>query len=157
MNEKSVQRAKAQESVFVSASQVNMNPSENVQILLKEYDTLPAEILHRIGHRFAFLSLIGAAGTYAFFTKPTAYQTVVLIISATIASWVTSRSVRFLTAWAGIMKTLVFSSRASISQAQRKRQTSASRHAVFTLNRHILARWSGSSRNSLPYSSHDSG
>lgn len=61
-----------------------MDEKDKVQILLKEYDSLRAEILQRIGHRFAFLSLIGAVGVYAFFTATdlSVYQIVVLMISA---------------------------------------------------------------------------
>ncbi|MGH8601688.1 MAG: hypothetical protein ACREXR_02570 [Gammaproteobacteria bacterium] len=63
-----------------------MEAIDCVQILLKEYDTLRAEILLRIAHRFAFLGLTGAAGGYVFFTlkyKDLAiYQIIVLIIAA---------------------------------------------------------------------------
>lgn len=61
-----------------------MDEKDKVQVLLKEYDSLRAEILQRINHRFAFLSLFGAMGTYAFFaaTDLSAYQKVVLMISA---------------------------------------------------------------------------
>lgn len=61
-----------------------MDPNDKVKILLKEYDTLRAEILQRIGHRFAFLGLTGALGIYAFFAAKelTIYQTAVLTISA---------------------------------------------------------------------------
>jgi len=60
-----------------------MDEKDKVQILLKEYDSLRTEILQRIGHRFAFLSFIGALGAYAFFASRdlSVYQTVVLIIS----------------------------------------------------------------------------
>jgi hypothetical protein len=61
-----------------------MNEKDKVQILLKEYDSLRAEILQRIGHRFAFLGLFGAVGAYAFFAAKnlSAHQTAVLTISA---------------------------------------------------------------------------
>lgn len=61
-----------------------MDEKDKVQILLKEYDSLRAEILQRIGHRFAFLSLFGAVGAYAFFAAKdmSTYQTIVLMISA---------------------------------------------------------------------------
>lgn len=63
---------------------MEMDEKDKVNILLKEYDTLRAEILQRIGHRFAFLSLFGAVGGYTFFVAKdlSQYQTVVLIISA---------------------------------------------------------------------------
>ncbi len=61
--------------------------TDKVQILLKEYETLRAEILQRIGHRFAFLGLTGAVGAYAFFTvdKLTNVQAVVLAMGAIAA------------------------------------------------------------------------
>ena len=61
-----------------------MTDQEKIQILLKEYDTLRAEALQRIGHRFAFLSLAGAVGGYSFFVTPSlsGYQILVLILSA---------------------------------------------------------------------------
>ena len=60
-----------------------MEEKDKIHILLKEYDTLRAEILQRIGHRFAFLGLSGAVGAYVFFTAQSlsSYQTVVLIIT----------------------------------------------------------------------------
>ena len=59
-----------------------MDEKDKVQILLKEYDSLRAEILQRIGHRFSFLGLTGAVGGYAFFVAKnlSTYQTVVLMI-----------------------------------------------------------------------------
>ncbi len=69
-----------------------MNEKDKIQILLEEYETLRSEILQRIGHRFAFLSLIGALGAYSFFIAKdlTGYQIFVLIISAIIllGTWI---------------------------------------------------------------------
>jgi hypothetical protein len=61
-----------------------MDEMDKVQILLKEYDALRAEILQRSGHRFTFLSLFGALGAYAFFVANdlSSYQKIVLTISA---------------------------------------------------------------------------
>ena len=61
-----------------------MDKKEGLQISLKEYETLRAEILQRIGHRFTFLSLSGAVGASAFFSAQDlrTSQTLVLIISA---------------------------------------------------------------------------
>lgn len=61
-----------------------MNENDIIPILLKEYDTLRAEILQRIGHRFAFLGLFGAVGTYAFFSakKLASHQIVTLTVCA---------------------------------------------------------------------------
>jgi len=61
-----------------------MTDQEKIQILIKEYDTLRAEILQRTGQRFAFLTLFGAVGAYSFFvaTSLNSYQILVLIISA---------------------------------------------------------------------------
>lgn len=63
-----------------------MNDKDSIQILFKEYDTLRAEILQRIGHRFAFLGLFGAVGGYAFFSfkRLALYQIVTLAVCATI-------------------------------------------------------------------------
>ena len=60
-----------------------MDEKDKVQILLKEYDTLRAEILQRIGHRFGCLGLMGAVGVYAFFMPKDlgVYQIIVLTIS----------------------------------------------------------------------------
>lgn len=38
-----------------------------IDILMKEYETLRSEILHRINCRFAFLGLFGAVAAYVFF------------------------------------------------------------------------------------------
>ena len=38
-----------------------------IDILMKEYETLRSEILHRINQRFAFLSLTGAVSAFGFF------------------------------------------------------------------------------------------
>ena len=59
-----------------------MDEKDKVQILLKEYDALRAEILQRISHRFSFLGLTGAVGGYAFFVAKdlSTYQTVVLMM-----------------------------------------------------------------------------
>lgn len=61
-----------------------MDEKDKVQVLLKEYDALRAEIMQRISHRFAFLGLFGGVGAYAFFAAKdmSTYQTVVLMISA---------------------------------------------------------------------------
>jgi hypothetical protein len=61
-----------------------MDERDKVQILLKEYDALRAEILQRSGHRFALLSFLGAVGAYAFFVANdlSAHQIIVLTISA---------------------------------------------------------------------------
>ena len=44
-----------------------MDAKDQVEILMKEYDTLRAEILQRASHRFTLLSLAGAICAYAFF------------------------------------------------------------------------------------------
>lgn len=53
-----------------------MNPANHKQeipdkfkidILMKEYETLRSEILHRLNRRFAFMGLFGAVLAYAFF------------------------------------------------------------------------------------------
>ena len=60
-----------------------MNESEKIQILLKEYDTLRAEIIQRLGHRITFLGLFGAMGVYAFFRDNglTLYQYSVIAVA----------------------------------------------------------------------------
>ena len=60
--------------------------SDNVkiEILMKEYETLRSEILHRINCRFAFLGLTGAVVAYALF-KVEHYTIVnVLVLTAPI-------------------------------------------------------------------------
>lgn len=60
-----------------------MEDKDKSTILLKEYDTLRAEVLKRLDHRFAFVSLFGAVGAYAFFVAKdlSQYQIVVLLSS----------------------------------------------------------------------------
>ena len=74
-----------------------MKEVEKIQILQKEYDTLRAEILNRIGHRFTFLSFAGAIGGYAIFSenKLTDDQSSVL--------WICADILLCLWAWIGLL------------------------------------------------------
>lgn len=55
---------------------------------VKEYDTLRAEIIQRLGHRIAFLALTGAVGVYAFFRDNglTLYQYFVIAVAVVFMS-----------------------------------------------------------------------
>lgn len=68
-----------------------MDEQTKIQILLKEYDALRAEILQRSNQRFAFLTLFGAIGTYSLFIASSlkSYQIIALIFSAVflLAVW----------------------------------------------------------------------
>jgi len=57
-----------------------MTDQEKIDILLKEYETLREEIIHRTNNRLSFLTYAGAVGTYGFFSVQTKslLQTVVL-------------------------------------------------------------------------------
>jgi hypothetical protein len=44
-----------------------MTETEKIQILLKEYETLRAEVVQRFNHRFHFLTIIGGLGAFIFF------------------------------------------------------------------------------------------
>lgn len=61
-----------------------MNLEQKIAVVLKEYETLRAEILQRTGHRFTILSLGGALGAYGVFSaeKLTKFQLSVLVLSA---------------------------------------------------------------------------
>jgi hypothetical protein len=61
-----------------------MEDKEKIDILLKEYDTLRAEILQRLSNRFAFLGLFGAVGAYGFFVSGniSISQKIVLFLTA---------------------------------------------------------------------------
>jgi hypothetical protein len=71
----------------MNAEEKNDSPSnrDKIDILMKEYDTLRAEILHRSNTRFAFVGLFGALATYALFKTDThTVLTPALIIIAAI-------------------------------------------------------------------------
>ena len=61
-----------------------MEEKEKINILLKEYDTLRAEILQRLSSRFAFLGLFGAVGADGFFVAGdiSIFQKFVLFLTA---------------------------------------------------------------------------
>ncbi|MDQ3563210.1 MAG: hypothetical protein M3436_03395 [Pseudomonadota bacterium] len=61
-----------------------MEANDKVQILLKEYDTLRAEILQRIAHRFASLGLIGAMGAYAFFIEEQLIKDQIIVLTISV-------------------------------------------------------------------------
>jgi len=60
-----------------------MTDSEKIQILLKEYETLRAEMIQRFNHRFGFLTIIGGLGTFLLFkaSELSIIQTLALVIT----------------------------------------------------------------------------
>lgn len=57
---------------------------EIIQILLKEYDALRAEILKRIGHRFIFLNMFGVVGGYALLNYNNFNYVQLIVLAASI-------------------------------------------------------------------------
>ncbi len=61
-----------------------MDDYQKIEILLKEYDSLRTEMHQRFSHRFQFVTIFGALGAFALFTKDSfgVFQIVLLTITA---------------------------------------------------------------------------
>lgn len=66
--------------------EILMNEEDQIQILLKEYETLRTEIIRRIGHRFTFLGLSLALIGYGLFTSQhlTSHQVFLVVAIALV-------------------------------------------------------------------------
>jgi len=60
-----------------------VEPLQKIEMLLKEYDTLRSEMIERFRQRFQFVTIIGAVGAFALFTKKhfTIFQIVILALT----------------------------------------------------------------------------
>ena len=71
-----------------------MEDYQKIEILLKEYDTLRTEMNERFRQRFQFVTIFGAVGAFALFTKQDfiGYQKVCLaltpIVLCTVWFWI---------------------------------------------------------------------
>lgn len=70
-----------------NADSVNcISDKDKIEILLKEYDTLRAEMLQRFDNRFQFIVIIGAIGAYAFLKgKKLPWNQVLIVIFASVS------------------------------------------------------------------------
>jgi len=61
----------------------HITPDKKIDILLKEYDTLRTEIIHRTGQRFSFISLLGTVSGYVLFKEktPTFFQLMLILVA----------------------------------------------------------------------------